>query len=82
VKVGISLSQLGASATRQNVLQMKRSEQEGFESLWVSERILWPLKPKTLFRGTSSNGSFPVNMQNILDPLDSLTFVAAIQRLH
>ena len=77
MKVGISLPQLGASATRQNILQMaKRSEQEGFDSVWVSERILWPLKPKTSFRGTS-DGSFPVNMQNILDPLDTLTFVAA-----
>ena len=78
MKVGISLPQLGASATRQNILQMaKRSEQEGFDSLWVSERILWPLKPKTPFRGTSSDGSFPVNMQTILDPLDTLTFAAA-----
>jgi probable F420-dependent oxidoreductase len=77
LKVGISLPQLGASATRRNVLEMaKKSEQEGFDSLWVSERILWPLKPKTAFRGTL-DGSFPVNMQTILDPLDTLTFVAA-----
>jgi alkanesulfonate monooxygenase SsuD/methylene tetrahydromethanopterin reductase-like flavin-dependent oxidoreductase (luciferase family) len=40
VKVGISLPQLGAYATRQNILSMaKTAEHEGFDSLWVSESL-------------------------------------------
>jgi probable F420-dependent oxidoreductase len=52
------------------------AEKEGFDSLWVFERLLWPLDPQTPYGGTS-DGSLPVEMQTVLDPLETLTYVAA-----
>lgn len=77
MKVGINLPQMGSQATRENVIQMARkAEQEGFDSLWVLERLLWPLKPQTPYSATP-DGSLPVEYQSVLDPLELLTFVAA-----
>lgn len=68
---------MGSQATRENVIQMARkAEQEGFDSLWVLERLLWPLKPQTPYPATP-DGSLPVEYQSVLDPLELLTFVAA-----
>ena len=42
MKVGMVLPQAGQQATRENVIQMaKNAENEGFDSLWVFERLLW-----------------------------------------
>jgi alkanesulfonate monooxygenase SsuD/methylene tetrahydromethanopterin reductase-like flavin-dependent oxidoreductase (luciferase family) len=41
LKVGLVLPQAGQEATRENVIQMaKNAESEGFDSLWVFERLL------------------------------------------
>ncbi|MGC2571590.1 MAG: hypothetical protein WA364_08765 [Candidatus Nitrosopolaris sp.] len=43
LKVGIILPQAGQQATRDNVIQTaQQAEKEGFDSLWVFERLLWP----------------------------------------
>ena len=77
MKIGVSLPQAGQQATRENVIQMaKNAESEGFDSLWVFERLLWPINPKTPYVATP-NGSLPVEYQIMLDPLETLTYVAA-----
>ena len=76
MKAGILLPQTGESATRENVLYTaKESEKEGLDSLWVFERLLWPIKPKTPYVATP-DGSLPVQYQNVLDPLETLTYLA------
>jgi probable F420-dependent oxidoreductase len=70
------LPQTGESATRENVLFIaKEAEKEGLDSLWVFERLLWPIKPKTPYVATP-DGSLPVQYQNVLDPLEILTYLA------
>jgi probable F420-dependent oxidoreductase len=77
LKVGVSLPQAGQQATRENTIQMaKNSESEGFDSLWVFERLLWPIKPQTPYGGTP-DGSLPIEYQIMLDPLETLTYIAA-----
>src|SRR5919204_4825703 len=77
MKAGILLPQAGEPATKENVLYIaKEAEKEGFDSVWVLERLLWPLKPQTPYLGTP-DGSLPVQYQNVLDPLETLTYVAA-----
>ena len=77
VKIGLFLPQLGVQATRENVIQLAmEAEEEGFDSLWVLERLVWPLKPQVPYPVTP-DGSLPVEYQNVFDPLDLLTFVAA-----
>ena len=76
MKAGILLPQTGESATRENILFIaKEAEKGGLDSLWVFERLLWPIKPKTPYVATP-DGSLPVQYQNVLDPLEILTYVA------
>jgi alkanesulfonate monooxygenase SsuD/methylene tetrahydromethanopterin reductase-like flavin-dependent oxidoreductase (luciferase family) len=70
------LPQAGDFATRENVLYIaKKAEKKGLDSIWVFERLLWPLKPKTPYGGTS-DGSLPVEYQNVLDSLETLSYLA------
>lgn len=76
MKAGILLPHLGGSATRENILYIaKEAEKEGLDSVWVLERLLWPLKPQTLAAGLP-NGTLPVEYQYVLDPLETLTYLA------
>jgi probable F420-dependent oxidoreductase len=54
----------------------QNSESEGFDSLWVFERLLWPINPQTPYPATP-DGSLPAQYQVMLDPLETLTYVAA-----
>jgi probable F420-dependent oxidoreductase len=77
LKIGIVSPQLGQPATRENVLQTaKLAENESIDSLWVGERLLWPLNPQTPSPG-SPDGSLSVELQIVLDPLETLTYIAA-----
>jgi probable F420-dependent oxidoreductase len=77
LKIGIVSPQLGQPATRENVLHTaKLAENEGVDSLWVGERLLWPLTPQTPSPG-SPDGSLSVELQIVLDPLETLTYIAA-----
>ena len=77
MKVGLVLPQAGQEATRENVIQMaKNAESEGFDSLWVFERLLWPISPQTPYGGTP-DGSLPIEYQIMFDPIETLTFAAA-----
>jgi probable F420-dependent oxidoreductase len=78
LKIGITLPQAGQQARRENVIQMANlaKKEVRLDSLWVFERLLWPLNPQTPYPGTP-DGSLPVEAQNVLDPLETLTYVAA-----
>jgi len=78
MKVGMFLPQIGEYATKENILYIaKEAEKEGVDSLWVLDRLLWPLKPKTPYAATP-DGTLPVEYQNVLDPLTTLTYVAGV----
>ncbi len=77
MKVGITLPQAGEQSTTGNIVRTaKTAEDEGFDSLWVFERLLWPISPQTPYVATP-DGSLPVEYQRVFDPLETLTFVAA-----
>ena len=59
MKVGIFLPQVGEHATRENIYIAKEAEKEGINSVWVLDRLLWPLKPQTLYVVTP-DGSLPI----------------------
>ncbi len=59
MKAGILLPQTGESATRENILYIaKEAEKEGLDSLWVFERLLWPIKPYV----ATPDGSLPCSI--------------------
>lgn len=77
MKFGITLPQLGKQASRRNLIQSaKKAEDSGFDSVWLLERLLWPINPQTPYPATA-DGSLPVDYQSVLDPLETLSFVAA-----
>lgn len=44
MKVGMFLPQVGEYATKENILYIaKEAEKEGINSVWVVDRLLWPL---------------------------------------
>jgi len=46
VKVGLVVPQFGINATKENLTELiQLAEQEGFESLWVYDRMLYPIDP-------------------------------------
>jgi len=81
MKARILLPQAGNYATRENILYVaKESEKEAFDSVWVFERLLWPLRPKTPYSGTP-DGSLPIQYQNVLDPLETLSYLAGTNQI-
>src|ERR687898_307690 len=77
MKIGLALPHLGPDATKGNIIKLAvDAEKEGFDSLWVAERLLWPLKPQTPYVATP-DGSLPTFYQNVFDPIETLSFVAA-----
>jgi probable F420-dependent oxidoreductase len=76
MKVGLVLPQLGTEATKENIEKIAvGAENGGFDSLWVAERLLWPVSPQTPYPATA-DGSLPTFYQRVFDPLETLTFVA------
>ncbi len=78
MKIGFSLPHMGNLATAENIAYAARfGETEGFDSLWVIDRILWPSEPQTPYP-PSPDGSWPEVYQNVIDPIETLTYVAGI----
>lgn len=75
MKLGLALPNLTPLGTRQNILSFAReAERCGYASLWVTERLLYPVRPKQLMGGQP----WPDSYKHALDPLDTLVFVAGV----
>ena len=79
MRFGFALPQVGSAAGPEALVMVaKRAEDLGFDSLWVLDRILWPIDPRTPY--PIGDGSLPVQYKNVLDPVETLTFAAAHTR--
>jgi probable F420-dependent oxidoreductase len=80
MRLGFCLPQNGPIAGPEALIAIaQKAEEIGFESLWVSERLLWPLDPRTPYPATR-DGRLPEQAKIQLDPLETLSFVAAHTR--
>jgi len=76
VRFGFALPQIGSPAGPEALVMVaKRAEDLGFDSLWVLDRLLWPVNPRAQY--PIGDGSLPVQYKNVLDPVETLTFTAA-----
>ena len=76
MRFGFALPQVGSVVGAEALLKVaKRAEDLGFDSLWVLDRILWPVNPRAPY--PIGDGSLPVQYKNVLDPVETLTFAAA-----
>jgi alkanesulfonate monooxygenase SsuD/methylene tetrahydromethanopterin reductase-like flavin-dependent oxidoreductase (luciferase family) len=60
MKIGLRLPQTDEHrATKQNIIRLAtEAENAGFDSLWVLERLIWPIKPHDPYPG-STDGKLP-----------------------
>jgi probable F420-dependent oxidoreductase len=74
MKIGFFLPHMGQAAEPSSIVRVaRRAEELGYDSVWVTERLLYPVDPKTSYYG----GPLPEVYKRIFDPLMTLTFVAA-----
>jgi probable F420-dependent oxidoreductase len=78
VKIGLRLPETDEHrATKQDIIRLAtEAENAGFDSLWVLERLIWPIRPHDPYPG-SNDGKFPADSQYIFEPLETLTYIAA-----
>jgi probable F420-dependent oxidoreductase len=68
---------MGRAATPKNIVQVaQHAEKLGYDTLWVADRLLYPVNPRTPYDPTL-DGSLPEFYKYVLDPLETLTFVSA-----
>jgi len=76
MRLGFALPQVGKAAGPEAVTAVStKAEELGFDSLWVLDRLLWPIKPRAPY--PAGDGSLPVQYKSTLDPLQTLAFAAA-----
>jgi probable F420-dependent oxidoreductase len=74
MRIGFFLPQIGPAANADSITKAaKRAEELGYDSLWVTERLLYPINPQTSYYG----GPLPEPYKRVFDPLETLTFAAA-----
>jgi probable F420-dependent oxidoreductase len=78
MKYGISLPQIGKLASADAMRAVaQHAEKIGYDSLWVLERTLKPVKPVIPYPATK-DGELPEEYKIVFDPIESLTFAAAV----
>lgn len=74
VAVGIALPQYGTIASPGSILHVvDEAEKIGLASLWTSDRLLLPTRPKETF----DDDPWPEIFSTVYDPIEMLTFAAA-----
>jgi probable F420-dependent oxidoreductase len=80
VRLGVALPVAGAWATPDNQWRLARhAEVLGYHSLWVFQRLLYPLAPRNAYPPLPDQ-PWPAAFQSVLDPVVSLTWAAAVTR--
>jgi probable F420-dependent oxidoreductase len=79
MRLGLALPQLGGhSGADQITFFARTSEQLGYRSLWVGDRVLAPVAPSDLFpSGGSPQRPYPPEFCSVLDPVVVLAAAAA-----
>lgn len=77
MRLGINIPHMGPAAGPEAIAKVARAaEDAGYETLWTTERLLFPVKPRTPYAATP-DGSLPDAYRRVIDPLDALTWAAA-----
>jgi len=77
MKIGVILPHLGTGMNPAALVEAaRRAEELGYDSLWVTERLLYPTNPRSPYPATP-DGSLPKGFARVLTPIETLTYVAA-----
>jgi len=77
MRIGFILPHIGPAASPRAIVQAaQRAETLGYDSLWVTDRLLYPITPQTPYPATP-DGTLPEAYKSVLDPVETLTFAVA-----
>lgn len=77
MRLATVLPHMGAASTPAFITQAaQQAEALDYSSVWVAERLLYPINPKTPYPATP-DGSLPEFYQRAFEPVETLTWVAA-----
>jgi len=77
LKLGYFVPQMGKVASAENIKRVaQEAENQGFNSLWVTDRLLFPVSPKTPY-AASPDGKLPEPYKIVYEPLEALTWAGA-----
>jgi probable F420-dependent oxidoreductase len=80
MKSGVMLPSVGAGCGPTELVRAaQRAEELGYANLWVTERLLYPVEPRSAYPATP-DGAMPAYFQHALTPIEALTYVAAQTR--
>ncbi len=78
MRIGLSIPQIGSLADPDTITSVARAaEAAGYDSLWVMDRLLAPLEPRSSYPGTP-DGDLPPEHRLVLDPLAVLGMASAV----
>jgi probable F420-dependent oxidoreductase len=76
MRLGFALPQIGPIAGPDSISKVaRRAEELGYSSLWVLDRLLYPVSPRAPY--PVGDGSLPTLYKRVLDPAQTLAFAAA-----
>lgn len=77
MKIGTFLPHLGPAASAESIIRVARhAEETGFDIVWATDRLLFPVNPKTPY-GASPDGKLPDVYKIVYEPLEALAWAAA-----
>src|SRR5262245_35460255 len=77
--LGCALPMVGSMAGPDALIRSaQRAEAIGYHSLWVADRLLYPVAPRSPY--PVGDGTLPEYFKRSMDPVEALTFVAAHTR--
>jgi probable F420-dependent oxidoreductase len=80
MRSGLILPSLGAGVGPDELVRAaQRADQLGYANLWVAERLLYPVAPRSPYPVTP-DGSLPAFYKQALTPIETLTYVASQTR--
>jgi probable F420-dependent oxidoreductase len=78
MRVGTFLPHMSAAASPETLVRSaQQAEALGYDSAWVAERLLYPLKPRTPYPGMPEGSLLPEYYRYVFQPVETLTWVAA-----
>src|SRR5574341_958071 len=80
MKLGFHIPNLSPASGPEGIVKVaQKAEDLGYETIWTTERLLWPVNPRTGYGGMEGL-PLPEGYKYQLDPLDSLSFAAAVTK--
>ena len=80
MKAGFGLPQVGKNLGPQGLRKVaEAAEGLDYDSVWVLDCLLWPIHPQDTYPATA-DGSLPQEYQSVLDPIETLTYAAAVTK--